>query len=428
MRGLKLGALLGAVIGLSALQAQAETVAVTNARLLTMGPAGEIARGTLVMDGSRIVAVGAGVVPPPGARIIDAKGAIVTPGLIASSTVLGVLEVNSVRGTVDNRTHNAELSAAFDVQYGLNPRSTLLPVARLGGVTRAVVTPDYDDSDGDRGLLFAGQAAMISLDGTPGLHVKPRIGMVLDLGEEGAARAGGARGAELVQLRAVLDNVKFYAARRAAFDRGELRDLGMSKADLDALVPVVEGRQRLIVGVSREADIRQALALARDYRLKIVLSGAEEAWLLADEIAAARVPVLVNPTSNLPTRFEMLGASFRNAARLQAAGVDLAILGSDGAHRVREMRYNAGIAVARGLPYGKALEALTIGPARIFGVDERLGSLERGKDADLVIWSGDPLEPASQPTAVFIAGAEQPMTARSLELRDRYVARRDARP
>ncbi|MFN3514836.1 MAG: amidohydrolase family protein [Phenylobacterium sp.] len=419
MRRLRKG-LLALALVLAATPALAEPVAIVNARLFTMGPAGEVSNGAVVIDGGRILAAGAGVAPPRGARVIDAAGAIVTPGLIAGSTALGAVEVNTVRGTVDNRVGGKKLSAAFDVRYGLNPRSTLIPVARLGGVTRAVVMPDYGAPDEDGGGLFAGQAALIALDGSPDLKVAPGLAMVLDLGEDGAARAGGARGAEFVALRAAFDEVRLYARRRADYERGELRELSLPREDLEALIPVLEGRRRLIVGASREADIRQALKLARDYGLKIVLSGAEEGWLLADEIAAAGAPVLLNPTSNLPTRFETLAASFRNAARLRQAGVEIAILGSDGTHRVREMRYNAGIAVARGLPYADALRALTLGPARIFGVADRLGSLEPGKAADLVIWSGDPLEPASQPVAVFIAGVEQPLTSRPLLLRDRY--------
>jgi imidazolonepropionase-like amidohydrolase len=412
-------------LGLSvATAAAAEPVAIVNARLLTAGPQGEIARGVLVMDGQRIVAVGdARTAIPPGARRIDAGGAPVTPGFIASRTLLGLVEVTSVDGTTDGRSDDPALSAAFEAQRGLNPRSALIPAARLGGVTRALVAPDYDDQ-GVEGAsrLFAGQAALISLDPAKGLDVRPRVAMVLDLGEEGAARSGGARGVELAALRAALEDVRFYLAHRAAYDRGETRALAFSRADLEALAAVVDGRQPLLVSVSRESDIREALALAKEYRLKLIFSGAEEGWRLAGEIAAAGVPVILNPTANLPTRFETLGADLRNAARLQAAGVEIAILGGDGAHRVREMRYFAGIAVARGLPYDKAIHALTLGPARIFGVSDRLGSLSVGKLADVVIWSGDPLQPMSQPRAIFIAGAEQPLSSRAHELRDRYMA------
>lgn len=400
--------------------AQLETIAITNARVLTMGSAGEVANGTLVMRDQTIVAVGADVQPPASARVIDVRGAVVTPGLIATNTALGLLEVNSVEGTNDAGTRSRTVSAALDVQYALNPDSTLLPITRLGGVTRAVVVPDYDDAAADRDLLFAGQAAMISLAGSPDILFRPKVGMVLELGESGAQRAGGSRAAQLVQLRELLDGVRLFKANRKAYERGELRELGLSRADLDALVPVIEGRMPLIVRVHRAADIRQTLQLARDYGLRIILSGAEEGWRVAKEIAAANVPVLINPTSNLPSRYETLGATLKNAALLEAAGVEIAIVGNDAGHRVRDMRYNAGIAVSRGLPYLAAMEAITLAPARIFGVADQVGSLEPGKQADVVVWSGDPLEPLTQPIAVFIRGEEQPPTSRSFELRDRY--------
>jgi imidazolonepropionase-like amidohydrolase len=175
----------------------------------------------------------------------------------------------------------------------------------------------------------------------------------------------------------------------------------------------------LIVGAHRAADIREVLKLAREYRLKIVLAGAEEGWMVADEIARARVPVLLNPTANLPSSFEARGSTMENAARLHAAGVTIAFANTDGGHRARELRYNAGNAVAHGLPHRAALAALTINPARIFG-ESKIGSIERGKQADIVVWTGDPLEPTSQPIAILIKGVRQPMDSRAEELARRY--------
>lgn len=418
--------ILAALIALVPSTARLETIAITNARLLTMGPAGEVGSGTLVMRDQTIIAVGPEARPPADARIIDARGGVVTPGLIAANTALGLMEVNSVETTDDTRTSNRMVSAALDVQYALNPDSTLLPITRLGGVTRAIVVPDYNDRATDRDLQFAGQAAMISLATSADILVRPKIGMVLELGESGAQRVGGSRAAQLVQLRELLDGVRFFNANRKAYDRGELRDLGLSRADLDALVPVIEGRMPLIVGVHRASDIRQALQLAREYKLRIMLSGAAEGWRVAKEIAAAKVPVLLNPTFNLPSRYETLGATLKNAALLYAAGVEIAIVGNDLGHRVRDMRYNAGVAVSRGLPYLAAIEAITLAPARIFGVADQVGSLEVGKKADVVLWSGDPLEPLTQPIAVFIGGEEQPTKSRSFELRDRYNSKASA--
>lgn len=404
---------LALALAAAASPAAAQDFAITNAHLVTPGPVGEVANGTVIVRDGRIAAAGAGVAVPPGMRTVDAGGAIVTPGLIAVNTALGLVEVSSVDGSADNRTHNSGISASFDVQYGLNPDSTLIPIARLGGITHAVVMPDYDDSDAERELPFAGKAALISLgEGAPILD-RSGVGMMLELGEDGAARIGGSRVAEFVQLRQIFD-----LARQPPRDEYPFE---LSQADVAALKPVLAGTMPLIVVVHRAADIRQVLTLAREYRLKIILSGAEEAWRVADEIAAAKVPVLLNPTSNIPSNFDMLGATLRNAALLDAAGVEIAIGGNDGGHRVREMRYNAGVAVSRGLPYAAGIEALTLAPASIFGVADQFGSIAPGKAADLVIWDGDPLEPLTQPTAIFIAGCEQPLTSRATELGKRYA-------
>jgi imidazolonepropionase-like amidohydrolase len=412
----------------AALPAAAETVAITNARILTAGAAGEIASGTVVIRDGRIASVGAGGAPQ-GARVIDARGGVVTPGIFAVDTNIGITEVDAVEGTNDGATKSKTLSAAFDVQYGIDPASFVIPVARLGGITRAMVAPgyDYERGGGDRELLFAGQAAVVHLGQGADILVRPGVGMVLNLGEDGAARAGGGRGAAIVSLKAALDDVRFYMRNKQGFDRGDSRDLGLSRADLEALIPVVEGRMPLIVGVNRASDIRMVLKLAREENLKVILDGASEGWEVAGEIAAAGVPVLLNPTADLPSNFENRGATLQNAARLAAAGVTIAFQGNGGGSRARETRYNAGIAVGHGLSYDVALKAITANPAKIFNMADRVGTLEAGKDADVVVWDGDPLEPMNRPTAIFVRGVEQPMTSRQTELRDRYMAS-DGRP
>jgi imidazolonepropionase-like amidohydrolase len=430
-----------AVAALSvACAAQAATFAVVNARVLTAGPAGEIASGTVLVRDGKIVAVGPSVAVPAGAQTIDAKGGVVTPGLVAANSLLGAVEVGALGN--DASIDNPELSAAFDVQYALNPDSFVIPVARLGGITSAIVTPrpgsggnDADDGhshDGAENLtagggasdhthgLFSGQAAVIQLaeDGDP--LVRAKVAMVAPFGERGAQLSGGARGGQIVLLKTVLADVRAYMRNRAAYERAGYRDLALSKADLEALIPVVEGRMPLIAAANRASDIRAVLKLAREENLKVILSGATEGWRVAGEIAAAGVPVIVNPLQDRPAGFESLGATLENAARLNAAGVSVIIEGQGGAHRAHETRYNAGNAVAYGLPYEAALKAVTINPARAFGVANRVGSLEPGKDADLVVWSGDPFEPLSRPQLILVRGEAQPLTSRQFELRDRY--------
>ena len=409
---------------LAAGAASAETVAVTNARIVTMGPAGTISNGMVVMRDGRIISVGPAASVPAGARILDAGGRTVTPGLVASGTGLGLIEVRSVGAANDRAQRMSRISAAFDAGYGLNPDSVLVPVARLGGITRAVNVPLYDNAP-NRDLQFAGQAAAVALGGE--MLMRRGVAMVLELGEGGAERAGGARGSALVTLRAVLADVRDFARRRAAYDRGETRDYALSRADLEALVPVVEGRMPLLVTVNRASDIRALLALGRELGLRLILEGAAEGWRVAAEIARARVPVVLNPVENLPDSFESLGATLQNARRLHEAGVLIAFQGN-GNHRERELRYNAGNAVATGLPWEAGLAAVTINPARIFGLAAAIGSIEPGKEADLVIWDGDPLDTLGRPTAIFIRGQAQPMRSRQTELRDRYLGARGETP
>ena len=427
--------LAGAVAALALVgPAAAQDVAITGGRVLT--GTSVIENGTVVVRNGRVVSVGTGAAPA-GMRAIDARGKIVTPGFVAVDSGLGGSEVGSVRGSNDLSNNANTLSAAFDLSYGLDPWSFTLPVARLGGVTRAVVTPQHagsggghshDDSDfagaGHGGYqspgLFAGQAAVIKLGGAD-ILVKPRVAMVAPFGEAGKGVAGGARGAEFVLFKETLAEVRLYARNKAAYDRAALRDLSLSRADLEALIPVANGAMPLIVSVNRASDIQQVLRLAREEGVKVILDGAAEGWLIADEIAAARVPVLLHPITNLPGNFEMRAARMQNAAALNAAGVVIAIKGNEGStHRARDIRYNAGNAVSHGLPFAAAIQAITVNPARIFGFDGQFGELKPGAAGDVVVWSGDPLEPLSQPSAVFIDGVEQPLQARNLLLRDRY--------
>ena len=411
-----------------------ETVAIVGGRVLT--GTSVVENGTVVISDGRVVSVGQGGAPA-GVRVIDAAGKVVAPGFVAVDSGLAGSEVGSIGGTNDLANRSNTLSAAFDVSYGLDPWSFTLPVARLGGVTRAVVVPQHPGSSGghvhehdtagagEGGYhtpgLFAGQAAVIHLGRGTDILVKPRVAMTAPFGEAGAGVAGGARGAEYTLFKETLAEVRLYARNKAAYERAGLRDLMLSRADLEALIPVANGDMPLIVTVHRASDIRQVLRLAREEGVKLILDGAEEGWLVASDIAAANVPVLLNPVSNLPANFEVRAARMENAAALDAAGVVIAIKGNEGSvHRARETRYNAGNAVSHGLPYASAIAAITVNPARIFGMAGQFGQIAPGAAGDVVVWSGDPLEPLSQPSAVFVNGVEQPLEARNLLLRDRY--------
>jgi imidazolonepropionase-like amidohydrolase len=397
--------------------ARSETVAITGATIHTMGPQGTIQNGTVLIENGKIRAVGASVPLPASVRRIDAHGQVVTPGLFDSYSQIGLVEVNAVEDTEDAHSQDDRITAAFNVADAINPRSILIPVNRVEGLTRVVSAPSAGKS------LIAGQGAVIDLGGPgdrPGEYlVRSPAAMFAVLGEAGANLSGGARESSILRLREAFQDTLDYIANRKAFERGDRRPYLLSRLDLEALIPVVKGELPLVVGVNRASDIESTLRLAKEFKLKLILAGAAEGWVVARQIAEAKVPVLVNTLNNLPGSFESLGATLENPARLYKAGVTIAFMSGD-AHNSRNIKQEAGNAVAYGLPWDAALAAMTSVPARIWGIGARYGTLEPGKDADVVIWDGDPLEVTSFPTAVFIRGKAIPMTSRQLELRDRY--------
>jgi imidazolonepropionase-like amidohydrolase len=392
--------------------ASTEIVAITGATVHTMGSAGTLHGATVLIAGGRIQAVGAGIAVPAGARRIDAAGKVVTPGLLDSLTQLGLVEVSAVEDTEDATNADPQVSAGFEVADGINSRSMLIPINRVEGITRAVSAPAAGKS------LFLGQGAVIHLGGGPQTVVRRSVAQFVALGEGGARLAGGTRGVAALRLREALRDALDYDANRAAYDRAERRPYSLPRLDLEALLPVARGEQPLVVLVNRASDIEQVLELARRMKLRLILAGAAEGWEVAGEIAAARVPVLLDPLTNLPESFEEMGATLENAARLERAGVTLGFFTGD-SHNSRNLRQAAGNAVAYGLPWDAALAAMTVNPARIWGLDD-YGTLEPGKDADVVIWDGDPLQVTAAAERVFIRGLEMPRDSRQIRLRDRY--------
>jgi imidazolonepropionase-like amidohydrolase len=382
-----------------------------------------VAGATVLVRDGRIVAVGTEVEAPSSARVIDATGKVVTPGLFDPWSSIGLIEIDLVGSTRDERLAGEEdpVTAAFDPTYGLNPGSTLIPWARAGGVTTVATGP--------RGGLIAGQVAVIDLVGGTAeeMLAEPRAAMIAALGENGVASAGGARGGAALRLREVLEDARFWAARRAAFDAGDSRELSESRLDLAALQPVLSGEIPLLVQVHRASDILAVLALAREYGLRPVIVGGAEAWMVASELAAADTPVVLKPLSSLPSEFERLGARFDNAALLARAGVRVAFSTFEN-HRAPAIAQEAGNAVRFGLDPETALRAVTLAPAEVYGVADRYGSVEPGKVANLVVWPGDPFEAASLPEAVLIRGRLVPMRSRQTELLERYRTLEEGRP
>ncbi|MFZ4110803.1 MAG: amidohydrolase family protein, partial [Polymorphobacter sp.] len=373
------------VAALLATPANAATIAITGGTVLTAVGETSIANGTVIIRDGRITAVGAGLAVPAGATVIDATGKFVTPGLITAMSTLGIVEVEGVRQTNDASARTTPFSAAIDVAPAINPMSPPIAINRFGGVTRAVVGPEISNE------IFGGQGAIISLAASGDIVMAKRAFQFIELGEDGARAAGGSRPAAWLNLRNGFAEAQRFARNPAAFDSGRDKDSLIKRLDAEALVPVVEGRVPAVIHAERASDISAVLALRAEFpRLHLILIGAREGWMVADKIAAARVPVVTLSLFDLPDSFETLASTRSNVGRLVAAGVSVGfgIFGGDSGAQPRNLPYFAGNAVAQaavpggvGLTRGQALAAITRAPAQIFGLAD-LGTLEPGKRGD----------------------------------------------
>jgi imidazolonepropionase-like amidohydrolase len=395
-----------------AVPVQAETVAIVGAQAWTNGSDQPIENATIIVENGRIIAIVSGLAPPSNARIIDAEGRPVTPALNAAMTQIGLVELGSSSDTDDRSNSSGPLGAAFDVALAVDPNLLSVQEARAQGVARAMVFPGSGES------IFAGTGALLRL--TTGFDIveQPRAAMFMVSGGGAGDAAGGSRGAVWTLLRNAFDEVRGDDGRGNA-----PRDDLLNALDMDALRPVLSRAIPLAVIAHREADIRQAIAVAQDYRIRLVILGGAEAWRVAGDLAASDIPVILDPLDELPASYDMIGARRDNAALLHRAGVRTAFsVSGQGIYLSYDvgpaLREGAGIAVANGLPYAAALRAITQAPGQIWGSGG--GTLAVGQDADLVVWDGDPLEPASAPVHVFVAGREISRETRQTLLRDRY--------
>jgi imidazolonepropionase-like amidohydrolase len=397
--------------------AHAQTVAITGGKVYPVGGA-PIENATVLIVNGRIAAVGTNVTVPAGARRIDAAGKWVTPGFINASTNLGVSEISLSAGQTDNSARGEKaVAASFRVWEGFNPAAQFLPQARSLGLTTIGVIPS--------GGLVQGQAAAVDLiDGSLGdMLAKGPIAMVADLSSTNSA--DNARGEAIAHMRELLRDAKSYNGRKVQYEANQTRELAASKADLEALIPVVNGLLPLWIIADRASDIEAALSLAREFPpMKIgILSGAE-AWMVADKLAATRVPVMVGAMNNIPGSFNTLNQRQENAGLLRARNANVVLI-SNGAGDAQSfnagnLRYDAGNAVAYGMKWDDALRAVTLAPAEAMGIADRVGSIAVGKLANIVIWSGDPFEFATTPEHVFVRGTESTRPTREAELTERY--------
>jgi imidazolonepropionase-like amidohydrolase len=395
----------------------ATPTAITNATICTGAATSACATGqTLVIENGKIISLGAQPAPN-GARIIDGTGKYLTPGLIDSLSGLGLIEIEAERNSADASSSDALIGAGVDTQWAVNPAAANFAIARLGGVTRAVSLPESGKS------LFGGFGTIVHTAGGASAIIRARAFMIAELGENGADIAGGSRAASFVSFSNALTEAAQYAANKGRSTSGA-RDALTNRVDAEALVSIVQGSVPIIIKANRAIDIRNVIALKKKFStLKIIIAGASEGWLVANELAAAKVPVIVEAYDNLPNSFERLAATMANTARLKKAGVRVALGSFETQQFSRIMNQFAGNLMALPAPDAltqeQALALITSAPADIFGMED-VGILAPGKSADIVMWDGPPLETMSAPVTVIIAGVEQKMDSRQTKLRDRY--------
>ncbi len=394
--------------------------AIRNATVVPVaGP--RLVGGTVVLRGGRIEAVGAQVAVPADAQVVDGTGLFVYPGLFDCGTTLGLIEIGSVPGG-DDEQEIGDFNPHDDALTAVNPSSELIPTVRVNGVTTVLT--------GARGGIVAGQAALVDLAGwTPQeMAVLPRAGMVVTYPRVAGRRfrrGGAEQGQQLDQQTRALR--EFFADARAYADvKARLAAGGAATQEtrlpMEAMVPVMRGESPVIFDVETADQIRGALALADSFHLRVVLRGATQAWRLADTLAARHVPVIVGPTTSSPGDEDPYDVIYANPGVLARAGVKIAFQTAS-ASDARNVAYNAGLATAFGLDPDEALRALTLNPAQILGVADRYGSVEAGKVADVVVTTGDPLDPRTDYRYVFIRGQLMPRTDRQTRLYEQFRAR-----
>lgn len=390
--------------------AAAQDLLIRGARVHTASAAGTLQNADVLVRSGRIAAVGPGLAAPAGVPVVEAQGRALTPGMFGGLTKIGLEEVELEPATVDAEL---ELPAPawmhqwrpeFDVTRAFNPRSIVLPVVRVEGVTWAMLAPTAERS------LIAGQGAAVTLDGRYDAVLGGRS-LFVNWGSAAHDASGGSRAAQYMLFDQAIREVREPAT---AGDGALLLPEGRA-----ALKGYLAGG-RVVFRVERATDIRAVIDYANRQGMKPVIAGGDEAWLVARELAEAHVPVLLNALDNLPQDFDRLEARLDNAKLLHEAGVTIAFNGNE-THQAGKNRQLAGNAAAHGLPWEAALAAVTSGPADIFGLGSDYGRIAKGQVADLVLWSGDPLEVTTAAEQVWIAGKPVEMRSRQTELRDRYL-------
>jgi imidazolonepropionase-like amidohydrolase len=414
----RLASLIAAALAAAPQIAAAQEAVVIDNATVWVDSSTELKGASVLIRGGAIAAVGK-ITAPAGARRIDGTGKVVTAGFIDASTRLGLVEVSQVESTNEGSfdSNGRTVFASYRTADGYNFDSVAIPVARTGGVTSVVATP--------AGAFVAGISGGFALRDKPlaarpgELVIRRDVALHVNLGRQALAANHKSRGIAVARLRELFDDAARYNRTRGAYDRNQSRELAATRLDLEALLLALRKQIPMVVRVDRASDLRAVVRLARELDVQLIVEGGTEAWRMAGELAAARIPVLLDPTFNLPATFDHIHVRDDAIARLAGAGVPVIISTLGDAANVRNLRQLAGIAVAHGLPREKALAAVTSTPASAFGLGKR-GTLARGNVADVVVWSGDPFELSTAVEHVFVGGVEQPLGTRQSRLLDRY--------
>lgn len=390
------------------LTVSAQTVAITGGTVFPVSGA-RIQNGTVLIRDGRIIAVGANITIPAGATRIDASGKWVTPGLFHAAANAG-LGVAGLGGLGESRVQG-DINPSFDPTEGIDPAAFDIPIVRTGGVTGGLLPAS--------GGLFPGQAVAVTFSGDrlEDLVIKRKAALILDLSSGTRGAGGGSRAGVLARVRRLFNDALEYSRRKADYQRAQIQELSAPARELEALLPALRGEQVVVIAANRRMDIENSLRIIKEYRLKGVLYGVLEGWQAAREIAAAKVPVIVEPLTDIPT-FDGLGARLDNVTLLREAGADVIIAQGDPGGE-RNLRYAAGNAVRNGMSWDDAIRSITAAPTAAFGLND-YGTLESGKVANVVVWSGDPFDFSSAPEHVLIRGQEMSLKTRETELRDKY--------
>jgi imidazolonepropionase-like amidohydrolase len=408
-----------------------ETIALKGGKLLTITH-GVIENGVVVMHNGRITAVGGpGTAIPSGAKIIDATGMTVYPGLIDAETHLGLTEISAERMTNDEIEMSDEIMPHMHVYDAFHAETALIPVTRINGITNAIVAPASGDT-------LPGQDSFIHLAGASATELLSGRDIAMPLNFTGQQRRNQSfeqakfpftRMGMATQLRQAFIDALDYDQKMAAYDEKKNSSDAKEKdkagappkrdLKLEALLPYLHGKKPVVLAAEQPNDLQTALDLANEFHLKVILNHVTHSASLLDKIAATGLPVIVGPIYEQPKESERYDAVYSMPAQLAKRGVKIAFASYD-SHQARNLPYAAGYAVGFGLPPEEALKALTINPAQMWGLEKDLGSLEVGKMANIAVANGDPLDVKTDVKHVFIQGQEIPLVSKQTELRDQY--------